>query len=63
MSGNPAYREAAERYLAPFARRIEERIDTATHDLGLYTLSCISAWRLTGNEAARQSARCWPRKR
>jgi unsaturated chondroitin disaccharide hydrolase len=57
MSGNPAYREAAERYLPSFARRIEERIDTATHDLGfLYTLSCVSAWRLTGNEAARQSA-------
>ena len=57
MTGKAHYREAAERYLPSFARRIEQRIDTATHDLGfLYSLSCISAWRLTGNEAARQSA-------
>ena len=57
MTGKAHYREAAERYLPSFARRIEQRIDTATHDLGfLYSLSCISAWRLTGNEAARRSA-------
>jgi len=57
MTGKAHYREAAERYLPSFARRIEQRIDTATHDLGfLYSLSCVSAWRLTGNEAARQSA-------
>ena len=57
MTGKAHYRDAAERYLPSFARRIEQRIDTATHDLGfLYSLSCISAWRLTGNEAARRSA-------
>ncbi len=44
MTGKAHYRDAAERYLPSFARRIEQRIDTATHDLGfLYSLSCISA--------------------
>lgn len=57
MTGEEKYREAAERYLPSFAERIEKRIDTATHDLGfLYSLSCVNAWRLTGNEAARRSA-------
>ncbi|WP_145530761.1 glycoside hydrolase family 88 protein [Yersinia alsatica] len=57
MTGDKKYREAAERYVASFTERIEKRIDTATHDLGfLYTLSCVSAWRLTGNESARRSA-------
>lgn len=57
MTGEEKYREAAERYLPSFAERIEKRIDTATHDLGfLYSLSCVNAWRLTANEAARRSA-------
>lgn len=57
MTGDKKYREAAERYVASFTERIEKRIDTATHDLGfLYTLSCVSAWRLIGNESARRSA-------
>lgn len=57
MTGDEKYRIAAERYLPSYAERIENRIDTATHDLGfLYTLSCVSAWRLTGNESARRTA-------
>jgi unsaturated chondroitin disaccharide hydrolase len=57
LTGEARYRAAAERYLPSFYRRIEQRIDTATHDLGfLYSLSCVSAWQLTGNEAARQAA-------
>ena len=37
-----------------FGLRIAGRHDTNTHDLGfLYTLSCVSAWRLTGNRDAR----------
>ncbi|PLR40631.1 glucuronyl hydrolase [Chimaeribacter californicus] len=53
-SGNAAYRALAERHVVSFGRRIAQRIDTATHDLGfLYTLSCVSAWQLTGDRAAR----------
>lgn len=57
MTGDDKYRTAAESYLPSFAERLEKRIETATHDLGfLYTLSCVSAWRLTGNETARRTA-------
>ncbi|HKM97432.1 MAG TPA: glycoside hydrolase family 88 protein [Buttiauxella sp.] len=57
LTGDDKYRQAAERYLPSFAERVDKRIDTATHDLGfLYTLSCVNAWRLTGNETARQTA-------
>lgn len=57
VTGDEKFRTAAERYLPSFAERIENRIETATHDLGfLYSLSCVNAWRLTGNMAARQTA-------
>ncbi|MES4612415.1 MAG: glycoside hydrolase family 88 protein [Ewingella sp.] len=54
MTGEDKYRLAAEQHILSFGNRIANRIDTATHDLGfLYTLSCVSAWRLTGNREAR----------
>lgn len=54
MTGEAKYRLAAEQHIHSFGNRIANRIDTATHDLGfLYTLSCVSAWRLTGNREAR----------
>lgn len=54
MTGDDKYRDAAEKHITSFGNRIANRIDTATHDLGfLYTLSCVSAWRLTGNRQAR----------
>lgn len=57
LTGEDKYRQAAERYLPSFAARLEQRIETATHDLGfLYSLSCVNAWRLTGNETARRIA-------
>lgn len=57
LTGDDKYRQAAERYLPSFAERLAQRIETATHDLGfLYSLSCVNAWRLTGNETARQTA-------
>ncbi|HHC7130270.1 TPA: glycoside hydrolase family 88 protein [Vibrio parahaemolyticus] len=54
LSGDTQFREAAERQVRSFGMRIASRNDTNTHDLGfLYTLSCVSAWRLTGNRDAR----------
>jgi unsaturated chondroitin disaccharide hydrolase len=54
MSGDDKYREMAEKHVRSFGLRIAGRNDTNTHDLGfLYTLSCVSAWRLTGNREAR----------
>ncbi|KHF35692.1 Unsaturated chondroitin disaccharide hydrolase [Paenibacillus sp. P1XP2] len=56
-TGNEKYRKAAEKQLSSYKQRIEERRYTNTHDLGfLYTLSCVSAYKLTGNEEAKQIA-------
>ncbi|WP_284645888.1 glycoside hydrolase family 88 protein [Paenibacillus silviterrae] len=57
LTGEAKYREAAEYQLASYKRRIEEQIETETHDLGfLYTLSAVAAYRLTGNEEAKEMA-------
>ena len=56
-TGDPKYRESAEHQLASYRERVEKRIATETHDLGfLYTLSCVAAWRLTGNAEAKRVA-------
>lgn len=57
MTGEPLFKQTAQRQVFSFARRIEQKIDTDTHDLGfLYTLSCVSAWDLTADTCARMSA-------
>ncbi len=57
ISGNERYRETAAKQLADYRKRIEERIATDTHDLGfLYSLSCVAAYKLTGDEGAKQTA-------
>ncbi len=54
MSGEEVFRDMAEKHVRSFGARIAGRHDTNTHDLGfLYTLSCVAAWRLTGNRDAR----------
>jgi len=57
LTGDDTYRAAAQGHVTSFTNRVEQRIDVATHDLGfLYSLACVSAWRLTGDEAARGAA-------
>jgi unsaturated chondroitin disaccharide hydrolase len=56
-SGEPRYRRAAERQVQSFADRIQREVNVDHHDLGfLYSLSCVSAWKLTGNIVARDAA-------
>lgn len=51
------YRSLAERHIDSFLDRLEKRIKTETHDLGfLYILSCVSAYKVTGNQKARKTA-------
>lgn len=51
------YREAAEKTLHDYQRRLEKRIETNTHDLGfLYILSCKAEYMLTGNLEAKKTA-------
>lgn len=57
ISGTERYRETATKQLEDYRKRIEGRIATDTHDLGfLYSLSCVAAYKLTGDEGAKQTA-------
>ena len=57
VTGDEKYRKVAEIQLESFRKRIYERIKTDTHDLGfLYSLSCVAAYKLTGNTDARDTA-------
>lgn len=51
------FREAALIQTESFLDRIEKKIDVNHHDMGfLYSLSCVAAYKLTGNESARKAA-------
>lgn len=57
VTGDVKYRKAAEKQLESYKERLDKRDHTDTHDLGfLYTLSCVAAYRLTGDEEARNTA-------
>ena len=57
ITGEARYRAVAERHVASFERRLDQRINVDHHDLGfLYTLSCVSAYKLTADDAAKHSA-------
>lgn len=57
VTGDEKYRRIAETQLKSYKERIEEKICTDTHDLGfLYSLSCVAAYKLTGNEEAKETA-------
>lgn len=51
------YKDAASKHIESFRQRYIDRYDFETHDLGfLYSLSCVSAYKLTGDEAAKDLA-------
>lgn len=57
LTGAKQFRAVAERHVESFAKRARARINVDHHDLGfLYTLSCVAAHRLTGNEVAKRAA-------
>jgi len=57
VTGKEKYKEAATEQLKTFKYRIDNKIDTDTHDLGfIYTLSCVAGYKLTGNEEAKETA-------
>ncbi|MDQ0920688.1 glycoside hydrolase family 88 protein [Paenibacillus sp. V4I5] len=56
-TGDDKYRHVAESQLHGYKERVQKRIETNTHDIGfLYSLSCVAAYKLTGNEEAKQTA-------
>lgn len=51
------FKEAAMVQVDSFLNRIEKKIDVNYHDMGfLYSLSCVAAYKLTGNETAKKAA-------
>ncbi len=57
QTGSGRLREAGERQVESFLKRIRDKVDVAHHDMGfLYSPSCVAAWKLTGNEHAREAA-------
>jgi unsaturated chondroitin disaccharide hydrolase len=57
ITGKDKYKEIADIQLQSFKKRIEENICTDTHDLGfLYSLTCVAAYKVTGNEEAKLTA-------
>ena len=57
LSGNEKYKEAALRQVPSYTKRIVEKIGVNHHDMGfVFTPSCVAAWKLAGNEEAKQAA-------
>lgn len=51
------YRKMAESLLESFYIRIDKKLGIDTHDLGfIYVPSCVAAYKLTGNERAKEAA-------
>lgn len=51
------FKQAAEKQVDSFYHRIQHKIDVNHHDMGfLFSLSCVAAYKLTGNEKAREAA-------
>jgi len=51
------FKIAALQHVESFHHRIVNNIVVDHHDMGfLYSLSCVAAWRLTGNETAKKAA-------
>lgn len=56
-TNNDIYKEVAEKNIQSFLHRIENKIGVDHHDLGfLYTPSCVSAYKLTGNLKAKHAS-------
>ena len=56
-SGKKVFRERAEKQLESFRFRIDHRVVVDHHDMGfIYSLSCVAAYKLTGNEFAKETA-------
>lgn len=57
FTGDEAFRKAAEVQVESFHDRILNKIDVNHHDMGfLFSLSCVAAYKLTGNERAKEAA-------
>lgn len=57
LTGNEKYKNTMLGQIPSWTRRIKEKIGVNHHDMGfLFSLSCVAAYKLTGNEEARDAA-------
>ena len=63
LTGEEDFRRTALKHTESFRIRLEQEIETDTHDLGfLYTPSCVAAYKLTGDVKSRETALLAARK-
>lgn len=56
-TGEERLKRAGEVQMESFLRRINEKIEVETHDLGfLYSPSCVAGYKLTGSQVGREAA-------
>ena len=56
-TGEDIFKNAADVQVDSFFQRIADKIDVNHHDMGfLFSLSCVAAYKLTGNEKAKEAA-------
>lgn len=57
LSGKSIFRDMAEKHLATYKRRIDEKIGMGDHDVGfVFSPSCVANYKITGNEEAKKIA-------
>lgn len=57
MTGDEAFKKTGDMNVESFLKRMIDKVDIQTHDMGfLYSLSCVAAYKLTGNEKAKEAA-------
>ncbi len=57
LTGNEKYRDVVRSQIPSWTKRIVEKIGVNHHDMGfLYSLSCVAAYKLDGNEEAKAAA-------
>lgn len=57
LTNDDKYKNLAMKHVDSFLHRVENRIELDHHDLGfLYSLSCVSAYKLTGSDDARKAS-------
>ncbi len=57
LTGDEKYKDTVIAQLPSWTRRITEKIGVNHHDMGfLFSLSCVAAYKLTGNEQAKEAA-------
>ena len=57
LTGNEYFRKEAESHIPSYKYRLDHKIGIEGHDVGFpFMPSCVAAWKITGNEEARQIA-------